>query len=194
MPKIFMIAGPNGVGKTTSAIMLLPEVLHFCEYVNADSIAAGLSPFKPEETAFKAGRLMLERIHYLASEKKDFAFETTAASKSFFPFLKKCKKNGYEVNILFLWIKTPELTLKRIADRVALGGHNIPENIVRRRYKKCLYNFFKIYKDIASSWFFYDNSDKLLRPIAENNSNNLLIFDKVIWEKCLKVINENQKT
>ena len=160
MPQIFMIAGPNGAGKTTSAMDLLPDILHCEEYVNADSIAAGLSPFKPETMAFTAGRLMLERIHQLAKLKVDFAFETTAASKTFAPFLLNCKRNSYEVNLVYLWLESPELALERIAMRVANGGHDIPESVVRRRYKKSMNNIFQLYIPIVDNWALYDKENK----------------------------------
>lgn len=188
-----MIAGPNGVGKTTSAMMLLPEVLHFCEYVNADSIAVGLSPFKPEDAAFKAGRLMLERIHFLAAQKTNFAFETTGASKRFFPFLKKCKQSNFEVNVLFLWNNSVDISLKRIADRVERGGHGIPENIVRRRYKKCLQNFFNLYSKIATSWFFYDNSEKYPKLLAAKYKGKKIVFNNLLWDIYKKVHYGNKK-
>jgi predicted ABC-type ATPase len=137
---------------------LLPDALTCKEYVNADSIAAGLSPFKPDEMAFAAGRLMLERIHLLANQGSDFAFETTGSSRTFAPFLLDCKNKNYEINLLYLWLESPELALERVATRVEDGGHNIPESVVRRRYSKSLVNLFKLYIPIVDEWFFYDNS------------------------------------
>lgn len=186
MPQIYMIAGPNGAGKTTTSMLLLPEVLHCLEYVNADSIAAGLSPFKQEQLAFRAGRLMLERIHELAKLHTDFAFETTASSKSFLPFLQNCKKEGYTINILYLWLKTPQLSLQRIAERVAKGGHNIPENVAKRRYKKSIHNFINLYRPIADSWFVYDNSKEYPKQIAEKENDIEKIYDEKCWHLCLK--------
>lgn len=158
MRKIYLIGGPNGAGKTTSALSLLPDLLHCEEYVNADSIAAGLSPFRPETMAIQGGRLMLERIHHLAQRRKDFAFETTMASRSFVPFLRKCKSDGYYATLLFLWLKSPELALKRVASRFESGGHSVPETFVRRRYLSGIRNFFKLYLPIGDRWYFYDNS------------------------------------
>lgn len=136
MLEIYIIGGPNGAGKTTSAKFLLPELLHCHEYVNADAIAAALSPFEPESVSIQSGRLMLDRIHHLASQKKTFSFETTMASRSFVPFLTHCKKDNYKVNLIFLWLQDPHLALARVKDRVARGGHNIPSDTILRRYKR----------------------------------------------------------
>lgn len=163
MPRIFMISGPNGAGKTTAAMDLMPGLLNCEEYVNADSIAAGLSPFKPETAAIKAGRLMLQRIHELASQKSDFAFETTMASRSFLPFLQRCKAEGHTIHLLFLWLHSPELALKRIASRVLEGGHDVPAKFVRRRYRSGIKNFFNLYIPVADTWLLYDNSQ--LEPV-----------------------------
>lgn len=158
MPQLFVIGGPNGAGKTTCAMNLLPRFLECEEYVNADAIAAGLSPFRPEATAIQAGRLMLGRIRHLASLKKDFAFKTTLASKSFVPFLKQCKQDGYSVTVLFLWLQNVGLALSRVAGRALAGGHFVPEEVVRRRYIRGITNFFKRYQPLADNWALYDNS------------------------------------
>ena len=179
-----MIAGPNGAGKTTSATYLLPEVLHCDEYVNADAIAAGLSPFKPEKLALQAGRLMLERIHQLAKQEKNFAFETTGASKSFAPFLLNCKKQGYELDLLFLSLESPRLAVKRVAGRVAQGGHDIPTAIVKRRYDKGIINLFKLYMPIVDNWALYDNSENYPELIAGKQAKlDLTINNSKIWQK-----------
>lgn len=184
-----MIAGPNGAGKTTSAIYLLPEILHYDEYVNADAIAAGLSPFKPEKLALQAGRLMLERIHQLAKQEKNFAFETTGASKSFAPFLLACKNKGYELNLLFLWLKSPTLAIKRVTSRVAQGGHDIPQLIIQRRYLSGLKNIFDLYLPVMDIWFFYDNSEDIPKKIAEKKKgSNMVVYDEHIWNKNLEIV------
>jgi predicted ABC-type ATPase len=171
MPQIFMIAGPNGAGKTTASMGLLPRFLHCEEYVNADNIAIGLSPFNAEEMAIPAGRLMLNRIYQLAQLGIDFAFETTGASLLFIRFLLDCKRNGYIINILYFWLESPALALERVAARAAKGGHDIPASVVKRRYKRGLINFFKLYMPIADNWTLYNNSSglqliaKILNPI-----------------------------
>ncbi|MFA6409118.1 MAG: zeta toxin family protein [Gammaproteobacteria bacterium] len=186
-PQIFMIAGPNGAGKTTSAMYLLPNIIHCKEYINADAIASGLSPFNTAKMAIQAGRIMLERIHQLAHQKQDFAFETTGASKSFLPFLVACKNSGYEVNLLYLWLKSPKLALERVASRVKKGGHDIPTDTVVRRYKSGLQNILNLYLPQMNTWFFYDNSEDQPIKVAENNEHSgLLIHDKLTWKKCLE--------
>jgi predicted ABC-type ATPase len=184
-----MISGPNGAGKTTSAMDLMPDLLDCEEYVNADTIAAGLSPFKPETTAFQAGQLMLQRIRYLANQGKDFAFETTMASRMFSPFLEQCKKNGYSIHLLFLWLHSPELALKRVASRVQDGGHDVPEDLIRRRYKSGLENFFKLYIPIADTWFLYDNSSRNPVLIAQKTMDqSFKIMDEHLWEIIREVL------
>ncbi len=179
-PHLFIIGGPNGAGKTTSAMKLLPDFLQCEEYVNADGIASGLSQFRPESVAINAGRIMLSRIQDLIKQEKSFAFETTLASRSFVILLKKCKQFGYSTNVIFLWLQSPELAVKRVAIRVKNGGHSIPEDTVRRRYKKGIENLFKLYMPIVDNWTIYDNS--YAKPE--------LIANKIIGNK-IEIINES---
>ena len=144
-----MIGGPNGAGKTTIAMDLMPELLDCYEYVNADAIASALSPFRPNEVSIDAGRLMLKRIQELASRNLDFAFETTMASRSFVPFLKRCRNAGYFLHVIYIWLQSPELSIARVAERVASGGHFVPEDTIRARYSRGLDNFFKLYAPTA---------------------------------------------
>lgn len=181
-PKVFVIAGPNGSGKTTSAKKLLPEILQCDEYVNADAVAAALSPFHPEDVAIQAGRLMLERIESLAQQKVDFAFESTLASRTFINFLNKQKRNGYEVNILFLWLSSPELAIERVRYRVEQGGHDIPQGVIIRRYSRSIHNFLTEYSQIADNWFLYDNCEiesKLIAKKIKNKESD--IIDNLLW-------------
>ena len=157
MPDIYVIAGPNGAGKTTAAFEVLPE-LGCIEFVNADLIAVGLSPFNPDSEAIKAGRLLLTKIKELAESKQDFAFETTLASRSFLPFLKDCKKNGYSIHLIYFYLANSTLALNRVKQRVQKGGHSIPEDVVHRRYKRSLLNLFNLYLPIVDYWMIYDNS------------------------------------
>jgi predicted ABC-type ATPase len=155
----------------SSAAKLLPDQLHCLEFVNADSIAAGLSPFRPDSVALQAGRLMLNRIHALASEGRDFAFETTMAARSFAPFLRRCRGEGYAIHLVFLWLSSPELALKRVASRVKQGGHDVPESVVRRRYDSGIRNLFELYMPLADSWVVYDNSDVEPKRIAHQDDD-----------------------
>ena len=188
MPHLYIIAGPNGAGKTSAALTLLPEFLSCYEYVNADSIAAGLSPFRPNEVAWQAGRLMLERIDFLANQKQDFAFETTLASRTFINLLKKCKKNGYTISLLYLWLPSPLLAVERVRMRVESGGHDIPEETIHRRYTRSFENFFKAYVPLADSWELFDNSKLKPQIIAKNVSDSLTIYSKECWELIQKEI------
>ncbi len=157
-PHVIIIGGPNGAGKSTTAPALLKGMLGVTEFVNADTLALGLSAFQPESVAFHAGRIMLERIHLLAKGRVDFAFETTLASRTFATWIDELKKTGYLFHLVFLWLPNPEFALARVAERVRMGGHNVPDEIVRRRYNKGIRNFFRLYKPLADTWFFYDNS------------------------------------
>jgi predicted ABC-type ATPase len=157
-PAVVILAGPNGAGKTTCAAALLPVDLHIRQFVNADTIAAGLSAFAPETAAIQAGRVMLRRLAELARERQSFAFETTGASRSFAPFLRRLQEEGYRLHIIFVWLRTPELAVQRVAARVSQGGHSVPESVVRRRYRRGLSNFLRLYRPLADSWVFCDNS------------------------------------
>jgi len=133
MSNLYIIAGSNGAGKTTASYTILPEMLNCREFVNADSIATGLSPFNYESVAFEAGRIMLKRIHQLMEEKVDFAFETTLAARSYISFIRDAKVINYEITLLYFWLSSPELAKKRVAQRVSEGGHNIPADVIERR-------------------------------------------------------------
>jgi predicted ABC-type ATPase len=158
MAKVVVIAGPNGAGKSTTAPAILRDALKVHEFVNADTIAAGLSAFSPESVALAAGRIMLDRVHELAREGRDFAFETTLASRTFAPWLKDLQSNGYKFHLIYLCLPTVELAVARVAERVRRGGHAVSEDIVRRRYARSLDNFFNLYSQFANSWVMMDNS------------------------------------
>ena len=158
MPHVIVISGPNGAGKSTAAPTLLDEALQVSNFVNADTIAQGLSAFAPETAAIQAGRTMLTRIRYLASQRENFAFETTLASRTFAPWLAKLKAEGYLFHLIFLLLDNADLAVSRVEERVRMGGHFVPEETVRRRYVSGLKNFFILYKKLADSWQMYDNS------------------------------------
>src|SRR4030067_3877602 len=156
-PLLIVIAGRNGAGKSTTAPSLLKDTLEVTEFVDADVIAQGISAFKPEMTAFQAGRIMLERLHYLAENSLDFAFESTLASKTFAFWIAGLRNKGYDFRLVFLWLPGEDFAVSRVVERVHMGGHNVPEETIRRRYAAGLYNFFALYRPLADAWGFFDN-------------------------------------
>ena len=184
MKKLYVISGCNGAGKTTASYTILPEILNCDEFVNADEIAKGLSPFNPESTNIQAGRLMLNRIKSLLDKGESFAFETTLSTRSYTSFIEKAKQNGYSVTLLYLWLNSEDLAIKRVQVRVKEGGHNIPENVIRRRYRNGLYNFFKLYKSMVDDWMFINNSGDFYEVIAEGTG----IGDEILNEKTWSVL------
>ena len=190
MPNLYIIAGCNGAGKTTASFTILPEMLNCKEFVNADSIAAGLSPFNPESVAIEAGRLMLSRIHELMRAGVDFAFETTLATRSYVSLVKSAKEVGYKVTLLFIWIDSPATAMQRVAERVMKGGHNIPSEIIERRYYRGLFNLINLYIPICNIWMVVNNEAIIPEPVAEGGLNiENIIINRYIWE----VINSQDK-
>lgn len=189
MPHLIIIAGSNGSGKTTAAPALLKDSLYVNNFVNADVIAQGLCAYQPEKAAIQAGRIMLDKIHSLAAQKENFAFETTLASRTFSTWIPQLKNQGYQFHLIFLWLKSPDLAVFRVKERVKNGGHSVPEKTIKRRYTSGLKNFFNLYKPLADSWQFYDNSNaECLSLIAsEINHNNLLIENKSIWVQLSEI-------
>ncbi len=145
-PCVYIIAGPNGAGKTTFARKFLPRYAECKNFINADLIAQGLSPFAPEAAAFPAGRMMLEEIQRFSKRGDDFSFETTLSGTTYLNLIRRLRAQGYAVHILFLWLPGVELALSRVRDRVLEGGHNVPEPIVRRRYERSIKNFLRVYR------------------------------------------------
>lgn len=166
---LYIIAGCNGAGKTTASFTILPEILDCKEFVNADEIARGLSPFQPEKVSFEAGRIMLKRIDELFSENENFAFETTLATKSYKEKILKAQENGFFVTLLFFWLKNTELAKERVKTRVLEGGHHIPDDIIERRYYNGILNLFNIYLPIVDQLLIFDNSEGKHKLIAEKN-------------------------
>jgi predicted ABC-type ATPase len=182
---LYIISGCNGAGKTTASYTVLPEVLHCKEFVNADEIAKGLSPFNPESVAIEAGRLMLQRIEDLLSKEESFSIETTLATKSYINLVRRAQEKGYTVRLLFFWLNSPDLALQRIAERVAKGGHNIPEPIVRRRYVAGICNLFRLFMSEVDSWEIYDNSRYPAVQIARGGKDD---ETSIIVESTYKTI------
>ena len=187
---LYIISGCNGAGKTTASYTVLPEVLNCKEFVNADEIARGLSPFNPESVAIEAGRLMLQRIEDLLAKDESFSIETTLATKSYINLVRRAQAKGYTVRLLFFWLNSPELALLRIAERVAKGGHNIPEPIVRRRYVAGICNLFRLFMSEVDSWEIYDNSKYPAIQIARGGKDE---ETSIIVESTYKTIAEYVK-
>lgn len=164
---LYIIAGCNGAGKTTASFTILPEILDCKEFVNADEIAKGLSPFQPEKVAFEAGRIMLKRIDELFNNEENFAFETTLATRTYKQKILKAKQQGYNTILLFFWLKNPDLAKERVKLRVKEGGHNIPPEVIERRYFNGIKNLFDIYLSIVDQVLIFDNSEGSHHLIAE---------------------------
>jgi predicted ABC-type ATPase len=157
MPNLYLIAGCNGAGKTTASKTLFPQMLNCKEFVNADSIAAGISPYNPDGVALEAGRIMLKRVNHLLKEGLDFAFETTLSTRSFVPLLQRAREAGFRVVLIFLWLDSPAMAKARVAHRVSRGGHHIPDEIVERRYFRGISNLMNIYRSVCDQWMVFDN-------------------------------------
>lgn len=181
MKRLYIIAGPNGAGKTTASYTILPDIFDCNEFVNADEIAKGISPFNPEKVGVKAGRIMLQRINELLENKESFAFETTLSTKSYVGLIKKARQLNYEVILLFLALDSQELALKRVKTRVKEGGHNIPEEVIRRRFEKGLHNLFNLYIPIVDKWLLIDNSGENFEFIGEGTNVETIVKNEKIW-------------
>ena len=182
---VIVLAGPNGSGKTTAAPKLLRDVLGVVEFVNADTIAQGLAAFSPELVALEAGAIMLSHLQRLADQRRTFAFETTLAGRSLAPWLGRLIDDGYEFHLVFLWLPSADLAVARVADRVRMGGHHVPEETIRRRYRAGLRNFFRLYMPLATKWQMFDNSGGPdMRLVAKgSNSSATEIADVTLWQQ-----------
>ena len=191
-PTLVVIAGPNGSGKSTTAPVLLRDTLAVSEFVNADRIASGLSEFNPEGVAFAAGRLLLRRVHELAHRRVDFAFESTLSSRSFVPFLAAARSDGYRVHLIYLWLASPALAIARVARRVREGGHPVADEIVARRYRRSLANFFGLYQPLADTWRIYDNSGEFAPRLVASGSRRrtLKVHDRPLWQSIRTAVHE----
>ncbi len=194
MKNLYIISGCNGAGKTTASYTILPEMLNCNEFVNADEIAKGLSPFNPNKVAIKAGRLMLMRIKELLESGVDFAFETTLATRSYTNIVKIAQEKGYLVTVLYFWLNSPELAIERVRIRVKEGGHSIPEKTIRRRYDLGMSNMFNLYIPIADYWMFIDNSRTPFEILAEGQKEKEFVKNKLIWHKLKSKYYGNKRT
>ncbi len=182
-PNVYIVAGPNGAGKSTFARLFLPDYADCKEFVNADLIAAGLSPFNPESLAIEAGRLMLGRIETLARSRVDFGFETTLSGRTQASLLARLKADGYRLHLFFLWLSSPELALARVRERVSSGGHFVPEEVVRRRFKRGSVNLFRLYEPLLDRYLLFDNSGDYPRLMAFKVHDERFILDGPIFDK-----------
>ncbi len=187
MPDLYIIAGCNGAGKTTASFTVLPEILKCREFVNADNIAAGLSPFDPESVAVEAGRIMLNRIYQLIHERESFAFETTLATRSYVSLINKVHEYGYKATLLYFWLKSPEFAIQRVAKRVSNGGHNIPADVIERRYYRGIANLVNLYINIVDDWTVIDNLDAVPNTIAQGKANEeKVIISPELWNSFIE--------
>lgn len=187
---LYIISGPNGAGKTTASYTVLPRILQCKEFVNADEIARGLSPFNPESVAIEAGRLMLKRIGELLQRNESFSIETTLSTRSYFRLVEKAHSQGYDVTLLYFWLKSPQQAIERVAERVAKGGHDIPKDIIVRRYWEGLDNLFKIYMPIVDTWILVNNSETPRSIVATGGKDQTTIIKD---NKHFKTIEEYVK-
>ena len=182
-PRVVVFAGPNGAGKSTHADAIL-AALGIPTFVNADYIARGLAGQRTETVAFAAGRIMLNRLHELAQAQADFAFESTLSSKSFYPFLLQLKAHGYHVAIYYFALSSSRLAQRRVKHRVALGGHDVPADVIKRRFGRSLQNFFQLYAGVADEWMVFDNSSgHTAQTVAHLTHGQQTIEDNALWRK-----------
>jgi predicted ABC-type ATPase len=186
MNKLFIISGCNGAGKTTASYTILPEMLDCKEYVNADEIARGISPFKPETVAIQAGKIMLQRIKELIANGTDFALETTLATRTHAKMIRFAQENGYVVTLVFFWLNMPSLAVERVRMRVATGGHNIEEKVIKRRYDIGIKNLFSLYIPLCEYWMIINNSTIPPELIAEGGKKiESKIYNKPTYNKLI---------
>jgi predicted ABC-type ATPase len=184
-PSVVVLAGPNGAGKSTAAPLILKDVVGIEEFVNADTIAQGLSGFQPERVGLSAGRIMLARLRELARQRMSFAFETTLASRSFVPWLAGLIRTDYQFHLVFLWLPHPDMAVARVAARVQEGGHGVPEETIRRRYEAGLRNFFRLYAPMTTTWKLCDNSEAANPKLIASGEASFtrIVADLAAWEQ-----------
>lgn len=187
MPRLFILSGCNGSGKTTASYTLLPEMLECTQFVNSDEFAKSLSPFDPGKASVVASRYMLMKIRYLLERKADFSVETTLATRSLVGIINSAKELGYTITLLYFWLSSPEMAITRVRRRVNAGGHNIPENVVRRRYFMGLKYLFETYIPLCDHWILADNSQSPFTVVAEGSKDETSIKNQNTYDKILQI-------
>ena len=187
---MYILSGCNGSGKTTASYSLLPELLDCVEFVNSDEFAKSLSPFNPDAAYVMASRLMLLKTHYLFSQRRDFSIETTLATRSLLNMVRSAQTMGYTVTVLYFWLNSPDLAVERVRARVSAGGHNIPEETIRRRYNVGLKYFFRDYAPLCDRWILCDNSQPPFREVAEGTGRTMIIRDNILYAQICERVNQ----
>ncbi|MBQ9184457.1 MAG: zeta toxin family protein [Bacteroidales bacterium] len=182
MPKLYIISGCNGSGKTTASYTLLPEMWDCAYFVNSDEFAKGLSPFDPDKASLSAGRFMVKRINYLLERKEDFCIETTLSSRTLMRTIETAREYGYSITILYFWVENVELAIQRVKARVNAGGHNVPEPTIRRRYRSGLRHFFEVYMPASDRWMLADNTTVPFKLVAQGWQKNMVVQDNLKFE------------
>lgn len=190
LPRVYVIAGPNGAGKTTFATEFLPDFVNCREFLNADLIAAGLSPFAPETQNVRAGRLLLTRIKELAEARENFGFETTLSGRGYVNLFKRLRTNGYEIILFFLWLPSADMAVSRVRARVRQGGHHVPEHVVRRRYTSGLSNLRNLYWPIANIVWLLDGSEFPPTKVAHIQEGSLQVFHMPLFKSVERILEE----
>ncbi|MBI4845758.1 MAG: zeta toxin family protein [Candidatus Omnitrophica bacterium] len=185
---VYIIAGPNGSGKTTFARTFLPEYAQCDRFINADLIALGLSPFSPQQVAIKSGKLVLEQIKEYLENGVDFGFETTMSGVTYLKYFNMLKAKGYKIHIFFLWIPSSQLAIARVKDRVAQGGHNVPIADIKRRFERSMEKFFKQYRVLADKWILFNNAEVKPKIIAKKQNAHMDIIDEELFESIIKKV------
>ena len=192
MPKLYIISGCNGSGKTTASYTLLPDLLNCREFVNSDEFAKSFSPFDPGAASVTASRYMLMKINYLLERKADFAIETTLATRSLMQIVRQAQQQNYETTVLYFWLNSPELAIERVRDRVESGGHHIPDAVIRRRYVMGLQYLFDVYIPVIDRWILADNSKPPFSVVAEGSKDVIYIKDNEKYQLIQRIAHPNE--
>ena len=183
MPRMYIISGCNGSGKTTASYTLLPELLDCSEFVNSDEFAKSLAPFHPETAYITASRYMLKKLRYLFTRREDFCIETTLATRSLLKTVRMAQDQGYYVTVVYLWLNDPEIAVRRVAARVEAGGHDVAPDVIRRRYYTGLEYFFDLYSPVCDKWMLVDNSENEFRIVAEGSAKGTQVRDLAVYQQ-----------